>query len=58
MAHIALLEPAAPGASETGACFGMLAFGSEDVTRFYPDMGTLYLKRLGDFLGAALLRFI
>jgi uncharacterized protein len=39
-------------------CFGMLALGSEDVLRFYPEMGTLYLKRLGDLVSAALLRFL
>jgi uncharacterized protein YigA (DUF484 family) len=39
-------------------CFGLLALGSEDVLRFYPEMGTLYLKRMGDLAGAALLRFL
>ncbi|HYT16452.1 MAG TPA: DUF484 family protein [Burkholderiales bacterium] len=39
-------------------CFGMLALGSEDVLRFYPEMGTLYLKRLGELASAALLRFL
>jgi len=39
-------------------CFGMLALGSEDVLRFYPEMGTLYLERLGGVAGAALLRFL
>jgi uncharacterized protein YigA (DUF484 family) len=39
-------------------CFGMLALGSEDVLRFYPEMGTLYLKRMGDLVSAALLRFL
>jgi len=39
-------------------CFGMLALGSEDVLRFFPEMGTLYLKRLGDLTGAALLRLL
>ena len=39
-------------------CFGMLALGSEDVLRFYPEMGTLYLKRLGDLVSAALQRFL
>ena len=39
-------------------CFGMLALGSEDVMRFYPKMGTLYLKRLGELAGAALARFM
>lgn len=39
-------------------CFGMLALGSEDVLRFYPEMGTLYLKRLGELVSAALFRFL
>lgn len=39
-------------------CFGMLALGSEDVIRFYPEMGTLYLKRLGELAGASLARFL
>jgi uncharacterized protein len=39
-------------------CFGMLALGSEDVLRFYPEMGTLYLQRMGDLASAALLRFL
>ena len=34
--------------------FGLLALGSEDEERFYPGMGTLYLSRIGDLLGAAL----
>jgi len=39
-------------------CFGMLALASEDVTRFYPEMGTLYLRRLGELAGASLARFL
>src|SRR5690348_11481039 len=39
-------------------CFGMLALGSEDVLRFYAEMGTLYLKRMGDLAAASLLRFL
>lgn len=39
-------------------CFGMLVLGSEDVARFYPEMGTVYLKRLGELAGASLLRFV
>ncbi len=35
---------------------GLLAFGSEDVQRFYAEMGTLYLERIGDLASAALLR--
>jgi hypothetical protein len=38
--------------------FGLLAMASEDVERFYPDMGTLYLKRLGELVSAALLRYL
>lgn len=41
-----------------GACFGMLVLASEDAHRFYPDMGTLYLARIGDLAAAALLRAV
>ncbi len=34
--------------------FGLLTLASEDPQRFYPEMGTLYLKRLGDAVSAAL----
>jgi uncharacterized protein YigA (DUF484 family) len=36
--------------------FGALALASEDPQRFYPEMGTLYLRRLGDIAAASLLR--
>jgi uncharacterized protein len=39
------------------ACVGMLALASEDTARFYPEMGTLYLKRLGGLASAALQRY-
>jgi len=39
-----------------GEAFGLLALASEDPHRFYPEMGTLYLKRLGDLIGAAVVR--
>jgi uncharacterized protein len=39
-------------------CFGMLALASEDTMRFYPEMGTLYLKRLGELTSAALQRYL
>ncbi|NWG38687.1 MAG: DUF484 family protein [Hydrogenophilaceae bacterium] len=35
---------------------GLLVLGSEDPKRFYPEMGTLYLERLGQLIGAALTR--
>jgi uncharacterized protein YigA (DUF484 family) len=37
-----------------GDAFGLVALASEDAQRFYPEMGTLYLKRLGELVGAAL----
>lgn len=37
---------------------GLLAMASEDEQRFYPEMGTLYLKRIGELLSAALHRHI
>lgn len=36
--------------------FGLLALASEDPQRFYPEMGTLYLRRLGEIAAAALMR--
>lgn len=38
--------------------FGLLALASEDARRFYPEMGTLYLKRLGELVGAAIARHL
>ncbi|OAI51069.1 hypothetical protein AYO46_01810 [Betaproteobacteria bacterium SCGC AG-212-J23] len=35
------------------ATFGLLALGSEDAQRFFPDMGTLYLRRIGELCAAA-----
>ncbi|AAZ98480.1 conserved hypothetical protein [Thiobacillus denitrificans ATCC 25259] len=45
------LRPAA-----TVAPIGLLVLASEEARRFYPGMGTLYLERLGQMLGAALVR--
>ena len=39
-----------------GSTIGMLALGSEDGKRFYPEMGTLYLERIGEMVSAALIR--
>ena len=41
-------------ALKNGRTFGLLAMASEDPQRFYPEMGTLYLKRLGEVAAAAL----
>jgi uncharacterized protein len=38
--------------------FGMLALGSEDPERFFPEMGTLYVERIGQLVGAAVLKQI
>lgn len=38
--------------------FGMLALASEDAQRFYPEMGTLYLTRIGEVAAACLLRHL
>ncbi len=45
-------------AGSNKACIGMLALASEDVARFYPEMGTLYLSRLGELASAALARYL
>jgi uncharacterized protein YigA (DUF484 family) len=43
---------------ELDETFGMFAFAAEDSARFYPEMGTLYLKRIGEMVSGALLRFV
>jgi uncharacterized protein len=42
---------------ETGSS-GLLVLASEDAQRFYPEMGTLYLTRLGQLVGAGVRRFV
>jgi uncharacterized protein YigA (DUF484 family) len=41
-----------------GETFGLLALASEDAQRFYPEMGTLYLKRLGELIAASIARHL
>lgn len=36
--------------------FGLLALGSQETERFYPEMGTLYVSRIGDIVASALRR--
>ncbi|HEY7986713.1 MAG TPA: DUF484 family protein [Methylophilaceae bacterium] len=38
--------------------FGLLALASEDAQRFYPEMGTMFLKRIGELVSAALKRYV
>lgn len=54
-ALVPLREPLATGAEEP---FGLLVLASEDARRFHADMGTLFLKRLGDLVSAALQRHL
>jgi uncharacterized protein YigA (DUF484 family) len=56
VAQIPLREQAAPMNEMSGACFGMLLLASEESHRFYPEMGTHYLERIGEMAAAALLR--
>jgi len=37
---------------------GLMVLASEDEERFYPEMGTLYLQRLGDIASAAIARYV
>ena len=41
-----------------GVVFGVVALASEDPQRFYPEMGTLYLARIGELVSHALWRFV
>ncbi len=41
-----------------GVHFGVVALASEDPKRFYPEMGTLHLARIGDLVSHALWRFV
>jgi uncharacterized protein len=41
-----------------GFGFGVVALASEDPKRFYPEMGTLYLARIGELMSHALWRFV
>ena len=36
---------------------GLVAVGSRDANRFFPGMGTLFLRMMGEALAAALQRF-
>jgi len=38
--------------------FGLVILASEDPQRFYPEMGTLYLERLGELVSIGFERFL
>jgi uncharacterized protein YigA (DUF484 family) len=42
--------------NDGGRTFGLLALGSEDAQHYFPDMGTLYLERIGEMVSATLIR--
>lgn len=42
----------------SGECVGLLVLASEDPYRFYPDLGTLYLERIGELASAAVVRVL
>lgn len=37
-----------------GETFGLIVLASEDAKRFYPEMGTMFLKRIGELAAGAL----
>jgi uncharacterized protein YigA (DUF484 family) len=41
-----------------GLAFGVVALASEDPKRFYAEMGTLYLARIGELMSHSLWRFV
>ncbi len=41
-----------------GDLIGVLAIGSRDPTRFSPDMGTLFIRYIGDVLSRVLARLV
>ena len=41
----------------TTRTIGLLVLASSEIERFYADMGTLHLKRLGDLIGATMARY-
>ncbi|MBC7787500.1 MAG: DUF484 family protein [Methylophilaceae bacterium] len=38
--------------------FGALILASDDARHFYPEMGTMFLKRIGELVSASLLRYV
>ncbi|MFO7542453.1 MAG: DUF484 family protein [Thiobacillus sp.] len=42
--------------SPDAAPVGLLVLASEEAKRFYPEMGTLFLERLGQLIGATMVR--
>jgi uncharacterized protein YigA (DUF484 family) len=51
--ELAQVQPVALVPLGASPVFGLLALGSEDPQRFYAEMGTLYLRRIGELCAAA-----
>lgn len=47
-----------PLRNANGICAGLLVMASEEPHRFYPELGTLYLERIGDLASAAFHRVL
>lgn len=53
-----LLKSFAVVALRSESVFGLLILASEEAQRFYPEMGTLYLKRIGELATVALMPYV
>ena len=51
------VQGVSPGFDSDGVFVGLIAVGSHDPNRFYPGMGTLFLRMMGESLVVALQRF-
>ncbi len=56
--HAPHLKSYALVALKTDRCFGLLLMASESAERFYSDMGTLFLTRIGDVFAHAISRHV
>jgi uncharacterized protein YigA (DUF484 family) len=52
------LQSCAMVALRADGVLGLLVLASEDPKRFYPEMGDLYLRRMGELISAALARLL
>jgi len=51
------LVPLSGPSTGSGQALGLVAVGSRDANRFFPGMGTLFLRMMGESLATALKRF-
>lgn len=55
-AMIPLFTPRGEETNKTSPSMGVLILGSTDGTHFNPDMGTLFLQRIGELISATIIR--